>query len=76
VPYYFMILAFVSMSLALLNLLPILPLDGGLILFSLIEAVRRRALAREAYERVALAGLTLILLLFVVASSNDLSKYF
>jgi regulator of sigma E protease len=76
VPYYFMILAFVSMSLALLNLLPILPLDGGLILFSLIEAVRRRALAREAYERVALAGLTLILVLFVVASSNDLSKYF
>lgn len=74
VPYYFMILAFVSMSLALLNLLPILPLDGGLILFSLIEAVRRRAVAREAYERVALAGLTLILLLFVIASSNDLSR--
>jgi regulator of sigma E protease len=74
VPYYFIILAFVSMSLALLNLLPILPLDGGLILFSLIEAVRRRALAREAYERVALAGLALILLLFVIASSNDLSK--
>jgi regulator of sigma E protease len=47
--HYLEILAFVSMSLALLNLLPLLPLDGGHILFSLIEAVRRRALAREVY---------------------------
>ena len=54
--YYFEILAFVSMSLALFNLLPLLPLDGGHILFSLIEAVRRRALAREVYERVSLVG--------------------
>jgi regulator of sigma E protease len=67
-----MILAFVSMSLALLNLLPLLPLDGGHILFSLIEAVRRRALAREVYERVSIVGFALVLLLFVIASSNDL----
>ena len=51
--HYLEILAFVSMSLALLNLLPLLPLDGGHILFSLIEGVRRRALAREVYERVS-----------------------
>ena len=55
--YYLEILAFVSMSLALLNLLPLLPLDGGHILFSLIEAVRRRALAREVYERVSVVGI-------------------
>jgi regulator of sigma E protease len=73
-PYYLMILAFVSMSLALLNLLPLLPLDGGHILFSLIEAVRRRALAREVYERVSVAGFALVLLLLVIASSNDLSR--
>ncbi len=72
-PYYLMLLAFVSMSLALLNLLPLLPLDGGHILFSLIEAVRRRALAREVYERVSVVGFALVLLLFVIASSNDLS---
>ena len=53
------------MSLALLNLLPLLPLDGGHILFSLIEAVRRRALAREVYERVSVVGFALILLLIV-----------
>jgi regulator of sigma E protease len=71
--YYLELLALVSMSLALLNLLPLLPLDGGHILFSLIEGVRRRALAREVYERVSVVGIALILLVFVIAFSNDVS---
>jgi regulator of sigma E protease len=71
--HYLEILAFVSMSLALLNLLPLLPLDGGHILFSLIEAVRRRALAREVYERVSVIGFAFILLIMVIALSNDVS---
>ncbi len=73
VTHYLVILAFVSMSLALLNLLPLLPLDGGHILFSLIEGVRRRALAREVYERVSVVGIAFILLVFVIAFSNDVS---
>jgi len=73
VTYYLEILAFVSMSLALLNLLPLLPLDGGHILFSLIEGVRRRAIAREVYERVSVVGIAFILLVFVIAFSNDVS---
>jgi regulator of sigma E protease len=71
--WYLEVLAFVSMSLALLNLLPLLPLDGGHILFSLIEGVRRRALAREVYERVSVVGIALIVLVFVIAFSNDIS---
>jgi regulator of sigma E protease len=71
--YYLQVLGFVSMSLALLNLLPFLPLDGGHILFSIIERVRRRAVAREIYERVSVAGFALILLLTFIALSNDLS---
>ena len=63
------------MSLALLNLLPLLPLDGGHILFSLIEAVRRRALAREVYERVSMAGIALILLLMYIALNNDFTSH-
>jgi regulator of sigma E protease len=74
VSYYLEILAFVSMSLALLNLLPLLPLDGGHILFSLIEWVRGRALAREVYERVSVVGVAFILLVFVIAFSNDVSR--
>ena len=71
--YYLQIVGLVSMSLALLNLLPLLPLDGGHILFSLIEAVRRRALAREVYERVSVVGFALILLLTFIALYNDLT---
>jgi regulator of sigma E protease len=70
--YYLQIVALVSMSLALLNLLPFLPLDGGHILFSLIEAVRRRALAREVYERVSAVGFALIILIWIITLSNDL----
>jgi len=69
--WYLEIVGLVSMSLALINLLPLLPLDGGHILFSLIEAVRRRALAREVYERVSVVGFAVILLIWVIALSND-----
>src|SRR5581483_3291088 len=69
--YYLELLALVSLSLGLLNLLPLLPLDGGHILFSLIESVRKRALAREVYERVSVVGLMLIGLIWVIALSND-----
>ncbi|HEU5215487.1 MAG TPA: M50 family metallopeptidase [Gaiellaceae bacterium] len=71
--WYLEILAFVSMSLALINLLPLLPLDGGHILFSLIEGFRRRALRREVYERVSVVGIALLALVFVIALSNDIS---
>ncbi len=71
--WYVQILGLISMSLAILNLLPLLPLDGGHILFSLIEAVRRRALAREVYERVSIAGIGLILLITYIALHNDLT---
>src|SRR3954469_17555267 len=57
--WYLELLAVISMSLALFNLLPLLPLDGGHILFSLIEAFRRRSVAREVYERVSVAGMLL-----------------
>jgi regulator of sigma E protease len=73
--YYLQIVGFVSMSLALLNLLPFLPLDGGHILFSVIEAIRRRALAREVYERVSVVGFSLIILIWLIALTNDLGGH-
>jgi regulator of sigma E protease len=72
-PYYLELVGLVSMSLALLNLLPLLPLDGGHIVMSLIESVRRRALAREVYERVSLVGIAIVLFVTFIALSNDLS---
>jgi regulator of sigma E protease len=72
-PYYLQIVALVSMSLALLNLLPLLPLDGGHIAVSIVEAIRRRALPREVYERASLIGIALVLFVAFIALSNDLS---
>jgi regulator of sigma E protease len=71
---YLWVLGLISLSLALLNLLPLLPLDGGHILFSLIEGARGRFLKREVYERVSVVGLALVLLLFFVGLSNDIGS--
>ena len=71
---YLSVLALISLSLALLNLLPLLPLDGGHILFSLVEGARGRFLKREVYERVSVVGLAVVLLLFFVGLSNDVSS--
>ena len=71
---YLWVLGLISLSLALLNLLPLLPLDGGHIFFSLLEAVRGRAVAREVYERVSALGIALVLLLFFIGLSNDVGR--
>jgi regulator of sigma E protease len=71
---YLWVLGLISLSLALLNLLPLLPLDGGHIFFSLLEAVRGRAVAREVYERVSAIGIALVLMLFFIGLSNDVGR--
>jgi regulator of sigma E protease len=72
--YYLEVLAFISLSLALLNLLPLLPLDGGHIAFSIAERIRGRAIPREAYERFSMVGIALVLLLFVIGLTNDIDR--
>ena len=67
-------LAWLSLSLALFNLLPFLPLDGGHILFALIERVRRKPLAREIYERVSLGGIAVFLVLFLLVLQQDVGR--
>ena len=71
---YLMVLALISLSLALLNLLPLLPLDGGHILFALLEGARGRIVRREVYERVSVIGLAVVLLLFFIGVSNDIGR--
>jgi regulator of sigma E protease len=71
---YLQVLALISLSLALLNMLPLLPLDGGHIAFSIIEGVRGRAVGRAVYERVSAVGIALVLLLFFVGLSNDIGN--
>jgi len=71
---YFAILALISLSLALLNLLPLLPLDGGHIAFSLIEGLRGKAVGRQVYERFSMVGIALILFIYVIGLSNDVGR--
>jgi regulator of sigma E protease len=68
------VLGLISLSLALMNLLPLLPLDGGHIAFSLVEGLRGRAVGREIYERVSVIGIALVLFLFFIGLSNDLNR--
>jgi len=70
------LLAFISINLAVFNLLPILPLDGGHLFFIAAEKVLGRPVNPETVARIAAFGLALILMLFVFATYADLSKIF
>jgi regulator of sigma E protease len=67
------VLALISLSLAVINLFPFLPLDGGHVFWALAEKVRGRRIPFEVMERAGIVGFALILLLFVVGLSNDIS---
>jgi len=71
---YLVLLAFISLSLAIFNLLPFLPLDGGHILMIALERIRGRMVSRAVFERVSVLGIMLMALLFVVGLQNDLSS--
>lgn len=69
---YVQSLAFVSVNLGLINLMPIPVFDGGHLLFCAVEAIRRRPLSLRARELASLVGLLFMLALFVLAIHNDI----
>jgi regulator of sigma E protease len=71
-PYYLWLLAYISLSLGILNLLPFLPLDGGHLLLLAIERFRGRALSRATFERISAFGIALVVFLFLFGLHNDL----
>jgi regulator of sigma E protease len=66
-------LALISLSLAVINLFPFLPLDGGHVFWALAEKVRRRKIPFEVMERAGVVGFALILMIFAIGLSNDIS---
>jgi regulator of sigma E protease len=70
------LLALISLNLALFNLLPLLPLDGGHLFFIAAEKVLGRPVSQETMGRIAALGIALVLVLFVFAMYADLSKIF
>jgi len=67
-------MVFLSVSLAVLNLLPVPVLDGGHLLFFLIESIRRKPLSIRAQELCNQVGMFLLLGLMVFALGNDLLR--
>ncbi len=76
VDWFLQFLAFFSVSLAVLNLLPIPVLDGGHAMFLIAEAIRRRPLSPQLRLRLTQLGLLLVLAIMVVALGNDVLRLF
>jgi regulator of sigma E protease len=68
----FSFLAFLSVSLAIMNLLPLPVLDGGLILVFIIELFRKKPLTAKSLYRYQFIGAAFVLVLFVVATMSDI----
>jgi regulator of sigma E protease len=67
------VLALISLSLAVINLFPFLPLDGGHVFWALAEKMRGKRIPFEVMERAGVVGFVLIITLFVIGLSNDIS---
>lgn len=72
--YYLSFLALVSISLGVLNLLPIPMLDGGHLLFCFIELIRRKPLSDTSKTIGLYLGLFFLAALMILALSNDISR--
>jgi regulator of sigma E protease len=69
---FLFVLGLISLALGLLNLLPVLPLDGGHIVMALVEKVRGRTFAQGVYIRYSVVGLTLFAVLMYFGLRNDI----
>jgi regulator of sigma E protease len=72
---YLLMIALVSVSVGLLNLLPVPILDGGQALLAAIEVVRREPLPARARDKITLAGLAIVAWITVLALKNDVIRY-
>lgn len=68
--------ALISINLGILNLLPIPVLDGGHILFFFLETITGRPLSPKVQQAALRIGMTLLLMLMIVATFNDILRHF
>lgn len=73
---FFRLMALISINLGIINLFPIPVLDGGHIVFILLEAINRKPLSRKKMQYAQQAGMSLLFLLIFVALFNDISRFF
>jgi regulator of sigma E protease len=70
----FYLLAVISLSLAIVNLFPFLPLDGGHVFWALAEKVRGKPIPFTVMERAGIVGFVLVGLLFFLGLTNDIDR--
>jgi len=73
---FFEMMALISLSLGVTNLLPIPALDGGKILILLIEAVRRKPMKQQTEVNIQLLGFALLIALSLYVTYNDILRIF
>ncbi|MHB1646132.1 MAG: RIP metalloprotease RseP [Candidatus Acididesulfobacter diazotrophicus] len=71
---FFYFIAVISVNIGLVNLFPIPALDGGHILFSFVEMIRRRPLSPKFQENAAKIGFALLIMLLLFVSYNDIMR--
>ena len=69
-----LLVALISINVAVFNLLPIPILDGGQIVLNVAETIKGRAFSTRTRERILTGGLLIIGLLFVTVMFNDISR--
>lgn len=73
---FFYMMSAISLSLGIMNLLPIPGLDGGKLLITIIEIFRRKPMNKETEAKITLIGFAFLLILMVYVTANDISKLF
>ena len=73
---FFQLVAFISINLGVMNLLPLPALDGGRLVFLIIEGIRRKPVPPRYEGYVHAAGLMLLLMLMVYVSGQDVLRIF
>ena len=73
---FFELMALISLSLGVTNLLPIPALDGGKLLILIIEAIRRKPLKQETEINIQLLGFSILIALSIYVCYNDILRIF
>ncbi len=74
--YVIYLASLISVNLGILNLMPIPALDGGRIVFLVIEAIRRKKLPGNVEARIHQVGITLLMLLMIIVTCKDVINLF
>ena len=75
-PSLWFLVAFISINLGIMNLLPLPALDGGRLMFLLVELVRRKPVNPKYEGYVHAAGFIFLMILMVIVAFNDILKLF